>query len=108
MKLKTTQESAKYAESETPGAEHRTGIINMDKSDQQSEFFKQSNEQFMKKNKVYVVFVGSVTGVFAKPWVDVEPYVKHYPQARFKGYKSMQAAELAWLLWQQNNSKRRA
>ncbi|KNC48412.1 uncharacterized protein AMSG_04861 [Thecamonas trahens ATCC 50062] len=40
------------------------------------------------KKKVYAVAKGWKVGVFAQPWSEVEPLVKGFPGARFKGFSS--------------------
>lgn len=55
----------------------------------------------MTRNKVYVVFVGLKTGVFAQPWNVVRPYVEDYPKGWCRGYKSLHEAQKAWDEWLQ-------
>jgi len=52
----------------------------------------------MKKNskKFYVVMVGSIPGIYGT-WEECESQTKHFPNAKFKSYKTIEEAESAFV-----------
>lgn len=50
---------------------------------------------FKKKSKAYVVWVGRQTGVFTS-WPHVNSLIERYPGSRYKGFTSVNEANMMW------------